>query len=406
VTATVLDERLLALRDEARQWGTEFRAAGAELDGDPDTIGRYLDLPGVRCLTHMLIPQEYGGAGMRVGGYRFHGMTALERAVVLEELARADAGMMLASPGASMSGVLVDLLADREQKEFFYQTLLERPRWTFFALTEPDRGSDANALETTLGPADDAGVRRLTGRKKYVGNASRAALGVVFARTRPGPLGVTAVLVDTADPGFRAEPLGMIGLRGARICAVTLDEVAVADDRVLGRHWSPTRRGMWACVQTFNRLRPGVAAIAMGIAAAAHDYVRAERGSLDGGERHRLDQLGGRIAGVRHLVHLAAIEVDANGSSGYLASAAKADACRLAEEATLVACDLLGPGARWEHPVLDKLVRDARGVEFMEGTGNIQKLNVFHGVLARKVGHDDPFPAHGRTSPSGGSSCG
>lgn len=398
MTATVLDERLEALRDAAREWGTEFRTAGAGLDTDPDGVGELLDLDGVRCLATLLVPEEFGGAGLRLGPHRFHGMTAIERTVVLEELARGDAGLMLASPGASMSGVLVDVLADREQKEWFYGRLLERPTWTFFALTEPDRGSDATALETALTTSPDGGPHRLDGRKKYVGNAARAALGVVFARTGPGPLGVTAVLVDTTDPGFHAEPLESLGLRAARICELTLDGVAVPAERVLGRDRSPARRGMWACVQTFNRLRPGVAAIALGIAAAAHDYVRAEGG--------RLDELGRRIDGVRHLVHLSAIEVDADGSRGHLASAAKAEACRLAEDATLEACGFFGPRARWDHPALDKLARDARGVEFMEGAGNIQKLTVFQGLLAGKVGRGEPFPAHAGKSSTGGSSCG
>ncbi|MGW3999205.1 acyl-CoA dehydrogenase family protein [Amycolatopsis sp. NPDC004772] len=393
MTATVLDERLEALRDAAREWGTEFRAAGAGLDTDPDGVGELLDLDGVRCLATMLVPEEFGGAGLRLGPHRFHGMTAIERTVVLEELARGDAGLMLASPGASMSGVLVDVLADREQKEWFYGRLLERPTWTFFALTEPDRGSDATALETALTTSSDGGPHRLDGRKKYVGNAARAGLGVVFARTGPGPLGVTAVLVDTTDPGFHAEPLESLGLRAARICELTLDGVAVPGERVLGRDRSPARRGMWACVQTFNRLRPGVAAIALGIAAAAHDYVRAEGGQLD--------ELGRRIDGVRHLVHLSAIEVDADGSRGHLASAAKAEACRLAEDATLEACGFFGPRARWDHPALDKLARDARGVEFMEGAGNIQKLTVFQGLTTGKLGRGEPFPAY-----AGGSSCG
>ncbi|MDQ7808807.1 acyl-CoA dehydrogenase family protein [Amycolatopsis sp. A133] len=406
MTATVLDERLVTLRDAAREWGAEFRGAGAGLDTDPDAVGEHLDLGGVRALAAMLVPAEYGGAGLRLGGHRFHGMTAIERAVVLEELARGDAGLMLASPGASMSGVLVDVLADREQKEWFYGRLLERPTWTFFALTEPDRGSDATALETALKTSPDGGPHRLDGRKKYVGNAARAALGVVFARTGPGPLGVTAVLVDTTDPGFHAEPLESLGLRAARICELTLDGVAVPPERVLGRDRSPARRGMWACVQTFNRLRPGVAAIAVGIAAAAHDYVPAGLGGLDKTGRDRLDELGRRIDGVRHLVHLSAIEVDADGSRGHLASAAKAEACRLAEEATLEACRFFGPRARWDHPVLDKLVRDARGVEFMEGAGNIQKLTVFQGLVAGKVGRGDPFPAHAAGSSTGGSSCG
>ncbi|MBE8520676.1 acyl-CoA/acyl-ACP dehydrogenase [Amycolatopsis sp. H6(2020)] len=405
MTATVLDERLETLRDAAREWGTEFRTAGAGLDTDPDGVGEHLDLAGVRCLATMLVPEEFGGAGLRLGPHRFHGMTAIERAVVLEELARGDAGLMLAGPGASMSGVLVDVLADREQKEWFYGRLLERPTWTFFALTEPDRGSDATALETALSaPAD--GTHRLDGRKKYVGNAARAALGVVFARTGPGPLGVTAVLVDTTDPGFHAEPLESLGLRAARICELTLDDVAVPAERVLGRDRSPARRGMWACVQTFNRLRPGVAAIAVGIAAAAHDYVRTGRGRLDRAERDRLDELGRRIDGVRHLVHLSALEVDADGSRGHLASAAKAEACRLAEEATLEACGFFGPRARWDHPALDKLARDARGVEFMEGAGNIQKLTVFQGLTTGKLGRTEPFPAYAGKSSTGGSPCG
>ncbi|WIX90619.1 acyl-CoA dehydrogenase family protein [Amycolatopsis sp. DG1A-15b] len=405
MTATVLDERLVTLRDAAREWGAEFRTAGAGLDTDPDGVGAHLDLAGVRCLATMLVPGEFGGAGLALGAHRFHGMTAIERTVVLEELARGDAGLMLASPGASMSGVLVDVLADREQKEWFYGRLLERPTWTFFALTEPDRGSDATALETALKTSPDGGPHRLDGRKKYVGNAARAALGVVFARTAPGPLGVTAVLVDTADPGFHAEPLESLGLRAARICELTLDGVAVPAERVLGRDRSPARRGMWACVQTFNRLRPGVAAIAVGIAAAAHDYVLAERGPLERDGRDRLEELGRRIDGVRHLVQLSALEVDADGSRGHLASAAKAEACRLAEEATLEACGFFGPRARWEHPALDKLVRDARGVEFMEGAGNIQKLTVFQGLVAGKVGRGDPFPAHAGNSRTGGSSC-
>ncbi|MEF9906112.1 MMPL family transporter [Streptomyces sp. P9-A2] len=84
------------------------------------------------------------------------------------------------------------------------------------------------------------------------------------------------------------------------------------------------------------------------------------------------------------LVHRAAAEADATGR-GRVASAAKARACALAEDATLAACDLLGPAARANHPELDKLVRDARGAEFMEGTRNIQHLNLFQGLLTNEL---------------------
>jgi alkylation response protein AidB-like acyl-CoA dehydrogenase len=319
-------------------------------------------------------------------------MSALERAVVLEELGCADAAMMLASPGPSMSGVLIDLLADDKQKDWFYSQLLERPRWTFFALTEPDHGSDANSMRTGL---TRDGV--LNGAKRYVGNASRASVGVVFARTRPGPLGITAVLVDASSPGYSATPLPMLGLRGARIGEITLSDVEIPPDRVLGRHLSPAQRGMWACVQTFNRLRPGVAALALGIARAAHEYAVENRLTVRKEEQDGLDQLRRRIDGTRALIHLAAATVDARGSDGHLASAAKARACQLAEEATVEVCRLFGPGARLDHPLLDKLARDARGVEFMEGTRNIQKLNLFQGLLMGKLNAPGRAPAGRRT---------
>jgi alkylation response protein AidB-like acyl-CoA dehydrogenase len=378
---TELDHRLVALREQVREWAGDFRTAGLQLDRDPEAIHRHLHLPAVRYLSTMVIPPESGAAPTRVGGHRFYGMASLERAVVLEELASADAGMMLASPGPSMCGVLIDLLADTKQKEWFYGKLLESPQWTFFALTEPGRGSDANALETALSPS---GV--LSGAKKYVGNAARASVGVVFARTRPGPLGITAVLVETSAPGYSAVPIDTVGLRGARISEITLDGMEISPDRMLGRHLSRAQRGMWACVQTFNRLRPGVAALALGIARAAYEYVLANRVSPRRAEQDRLDLLGRRINGTRSLIHMAAAAVDARGDEGHLASAAKARACQLAEEATLEACGYFGPGARLEHPLLDKLARDARGVEFMEGTGNMQKLNLFQGLLMGKLG--------------------
>jgi acyl-CoA dehydrogenase len=381
----VLDERLLAARHAARGWAADLRRTALELDADPDTVYRSLDNPAVRHLATMLIPAEYNSAPAVIGGYRFYGMTALERAVFAEEVASGDAGMMLAAPGASLSGVLVHLLADAQQKEWFYGRLLARPTWTFFGLTEPDRGSDAGSMVSALRPDPDGDGALLTGAKRYIGNASRAQLGVVFARDRPGPIGARAVLVDTADPGFHAEPIPTIGLRGAQISAVTLTDVRIPADRMLGRHLSPTRRGVWSGVQMFNQLRPGVAAIALGVARAAHSYIRENRRDLRGAERDIAQRLELRIEGVRRLVYRAAAEVDANPASGYLASAAKARACRLAEIATSQAFGFFGVGARLDHPMLDKLARDARGVEFMEGTGNIQRLNVFQGLVQSKL---------------------
>lgn len=396
--SSLLDPGLRALRDQFAEWGADFPAHALALDSDPEWIRRCFDLPAVRYLARMGIPAAYGHDPEPIAGRRFRGELAMERAVVMEELACADAGMLVAAPGPLLAGVLVDVLADTAQKEWFYGRMTAEPLWTCFALTEPGHGSDATAMATSLTPCGEGGGLVLNGTKRYVGNAARAQIAVVFARTAPGPLGVAAVLTATDVPGFGAEALPMIGLRGAMISSVALDGVAVGEEWVLGRHLPRSRRGTWAFIQTFNRLRPGVAAIAVGIARAAAAYVRAGRSVLTADERDRLDRLDRRVRACRELVHRAAAAVDQDGSHGYLASAAKVRAAALAETATREACSFFGPGARLEHPLLDKLARDARAMEFLEGTGSMQKLNLFQGYRSSRFDRDRPFPA----GPAGG----
>lgn len=380
------DERLACLRAESRALAADLRERALELDADPDAIGRYLDLPAIKLMAATLIPPEYLGAPLRIGRYEYHGMRCLERVVMVEELARGDAAALLAAPGPSLSGVLVQLLADEKQKQWYYGTLASGATWTFFALTEPERGSDAGQLTTRLSPAG-AGGWSLNGGKRYIGNGVRASLGAVIARSSDGPLGITAALVDTGDPGFTATCIPTVGLRAARLSALTFRDVAVPHERILGRHLPASHRGMRAVQATFNQLRPGVAALAVGTAEAALDYVRAHRPMLSQAGRDDLDRFSGRIEAVRRLVHRAAAQVDADPADGLLASAAKARAARLAEQATLFALGFFGPGARLDHPMLDKLARDARGLEFMEGTSTVQKLMLAQGYLRGRLAH-------------------
>lgn len=381
-----LDDRLTAMRKEAAAWADAIRPLALSLDEDPELIHQRLDLPVASYLATTPIPPEYNPGPVRLGGHRFYGFGGLERVVFCEEIASADVGMLLAAPGPSLSGVLVHLLGDDQQKEWFYGRMLAKPTWSFLALTEPERGSDAAALTSTLTAAPDGDGMLLHGGKRFIGNAARAEVGTVFARTRPGPLGVVAVLLDTSAPGFRAEPFPTVGLRGNQVCEVTLDGVRIPPERMLGRQLSPARRGLTGAVQGFNRLRPGVAALGVGVARGAYDYVREHRRALSHGEADRLDRLGRRINGVRQLVRRAGVAIDTGDPAlGPLASAAKARAACLAEEVTREALTFFGAGARLDHPHLDKYARDARGIEFMEGTRNIQKLNLFQGLTQGKL---------------------
>lgn len=371
-----LDERHLLLRQQAREWAAQLRPYALAVDYDPTLVTTLVELPAFACAARGQIPAAYHPAPLTIKGERFYLTSAAERAVFCEEMARADLGLMLGMPGASMCGVLVDVIGDHAQKEWFYGRLLERPTWTFFALTEPQGGSDAGGLRTraVAGPADSL---TLHGVKRYVSNALRARLGVVFCRTGPGPLELAAALVEAPAPGLRVEAVDTLGVRGAQLGQINLDAAAVPPERLLGRRLSPVRRGAWGWQRTFNLLRPTVAAMAVGLAQAAHDYARAHRRALSGSERDRLDRLDRGITATRRLTRQAALAVDHDPDAGQLASAAKQRAARLAEEVTRRALEFFGPGARLEHPLLDKFARDARGLEFMEGSGDIQRLNLF-----------------------------
>ncbi len=377
-----LDERLRVLRGLAADWAVQLRTAALELDRDPGAIVRFLDEPVVRFLATARYSRADGAEPITAGPHSYFCDTALEQAVLFEELARGDLGAIMASPGAPMAGAIVQLLGDADQRRWFFGQLDERPTWTFLALTEPGRGSDAASMEASL--TEDGDRFLLTGAKRYVGNATRAGPGVVFARTGPGPLGVRAVLVPAPARGFTATALPTLGLRGALLSAIEMNEVEIAPEWLLGRHLPSTRRGILSWVQTFNRIRPRVATMALGIARAAYDYTRASLPAPRPRDADRLAELGLRIDAVRQLVLHAAAAVDTDPANGHLPSAAKAQAARLAEEATLTATELLGPAARLEHPLLDKLVRDARGVEFMEGAGHLQRLGIAQRLTRRR----------------------
>ncbi|MHA4819230.1 acyl-CoA dehydrogenase family protein [Streptomyces aculeolatus] len=377
------------LRAAVEEYAHAFRATALAMDepgADPRTLNPVVHDAYFPVLLGL--PPAYNPDPLIVDGRPCHLHSCVERVVVYERLAWGDAALMVAAPGPSLSGVLTEELGDDDQKERYYTTLAARPTWTFFALTEPHAGSDATALTTALtesgtepgtepGTGSGAsGSYRLSGVKKYIGNAVRADLGVVFARIRPGPVGVVAVLVEPTRPGFTATALPTTGMRAIGLSEVRLDDVPVSRSDILGMHLSATRRGIVGAMRTFNRARPVVAAMALGIAQAAWDYAAVHRRALRADESHAREVLRRRLAGTRRLVLAAAEQADRDPGDGTVASAAKYRAAELALETAEYALGLFGPGARLEHPLLDKLHRDARAFEFMEGTGTMQRLNL------------------------------
>jgi alkylation response protein AidB-like acyl-CoA dehydrogenase len=388
-----LSPRLATLRRQGREWAGDLRDHAFAASHDPSTAARIADLPLLSVLARLPAPAAFGGVPLIIDGEQYNLASALERAVFLEEAAWGDLGLVLSAPGSLLAGAMVEELADETQREWFYERLLRERTWTFLAMTEPGHGSDGAGLRTALStdPAGDGYL--LTGEKRYVGNATRGRIGVAVARTAPGPLGICSVLVDGPAGGFSAAPIRTVGLDGV-LGSLVFDAVPIPADRLLGRHLPASRRGILGWTRAFTVLRVIVAAMAVGLSQAALDYVRTHRSMLRSDERQRLGLFSARIESLRALIRHAAAAIDAGSEPGPLASAVKLRAAGLAEEVTLGALAFFGPGARLEHPLLDKWARDARGVECMEGTSNIQRMVVAGALLRGAIG---PLSAVDRT---------
>ncbi|GAB1158729.1 acyl-CoA dehydrogenase family protein [Paenibacillus illinoisensis] len=378
---------IAVFEQEMRKYAAELREIGLVIDREPERITEFTNLESIRTINRMMIPPEYGGEPIvTVGQERYYGLSCLERVIAIEQLSAGDAGVFLGSPGPSMSSVIISALADPQQKERYYSHFLKGTAWSFFALTEPEKGSDATEIGTRIS-RNGEGRLELNGQKFYIGNGHRASIGLVFAQTNRTPLGIQIALVDKSISGFTAKPLDTMGVRGVQLSHLTFDACQLEEHDIIGRHLSPTKRGLWGALQTFNRMRPGVAALALGVAQAAFDYVREQRSFFKEREKLELEQIEMRLNALRSMIRSAAAEIDADVQKGYLASLSKIRAGALAEEATELALDLMGPGSMHEHPLLNKWYRDARAFEFMEGTTSIQKINVFQAYANGKMKH-------------------
>lgn len=381
-TGTSMDTELRLLRDLCREHAEDLRSRALAVDTAPDDLAAHLASPTLAMLRNASTPARFRTEPAPPGAAAYP-ERCLARVVANLELARGDAAVLSANTGPSLAGLAVDALGSDAQQETFYRTIADGGAWTFFAMTEPDRGSDATAMTTRLVRAD--GTQRLHGVKRYIANAARGTIGVVFARTGGTALSIRAVLLDSPAPEISRRALPMLGLRGARFGELTFDGVPVPEDRVLGAHLPASRRGMWGAARVFNVMRMQIGAQALGLAFAVRDYVRARRPGSPG-----LELVSAQLYAARELLYTAAGQVDATPDDRRPPSLAKLHTTELAVRVTRWAEAALGSGSLLEHPLLDKWCRDACAFEFMDGTGNVLRLQIAPSAAPPREGAATP----------------
>ncbi|WP_418955940.1 acyl-CoA dehydrogenase family protein [Streptomyces tritici] len=254
-----------------------------------------------------------------------------------------------------------------------------------YCLSEPSSGSDAAALRTRAVRDGDDWV--LDGTKAWITHGGVADFYTVLARTGgPGPKGITAFLVPGDAPGLStAAPERKMGLKGSPTAQVHFDGVRVPDARRIGAEG----QGFTVALAALDSGRLGIAACAVGVAQAALDqavaYARERRQfgrpiADFQGLRFLLADMATRVAAGRALYLEAARLRDAGLPFSGEAAMAKLSCSDAAMQVTTDAVQVLGgAGYTAEFPV-ERLMREAKVLQIVEGTNQIQRM-----VIARHV---------------------
>jgi alkylation response protein AidB-like acyl-CoA dehydrogenase len=319
-----------------------------------------------------LAPEEYEGMGL-------DGVTY---ALGLEELAAADAGV--AAAVATHNAVPTALLARHgsdAQRERWLKPMARGTLLAAIAVAESDAGSDTAALSTRAVRDGDGWV--LDGTKAWVSHGAAADVVIVLARSADG---VSAFLVPTAQTGCRAgEPADTMGLRSAATVPVVLAGVRLPADHLLGTEGE----GLAYIAEASDVARLGCAVVAVGIARRALEHAVGycgERRQFGQALREfeavqfKLAEMATRVEAARGLAHLAAARRDRGEDAGVAASMAKLFASETAMWVTTQAIQLFGGyGYMRDFPV-EKLFRDAKATEILEGTSEMQRLTIARGL--------------------------
>lgn len=364
-------------RDEMRPAGLRADRAGAPLPvGDP-----FFD---------RMLAAGFGRTRWRPAGASADAKPAPNKAesavaqvLLAEEGAYWDRGIGVALPGPGLGEPPILAMGTPEQQQRFLAPFVDpaTPIWGAFAMTEPSGGSDVANIKTRARRDGDHWV--LDGAKSFSGNSGRAEWVVVFATIDPalGRAGHRAFVVERGTPGlgdFRIEK--KMGLKAYESTSFFLTGCRVPQANLLGGEDYYTQRagGFKGAMNTFNAGRPAIAGMAVGIGRAALDEaaqaMQAQGLWADQRLRDRLERHRRKLKAALLMALKAAWLADQRQPNMLEASAAKAVAPPAAFDATTFAMEVLGlAGGRGDH-LIEKLFRDVKAMDIVEGTGQIQRV--------------------------------
>jgi acyl-CoA dehydrogenase len=372
-----LADDLSVLRDTSRRFAEEeIMPCAAEYDRSGEFPRAIIQKAWELGLVSTCVPEEYGGLELSVLG----------ACVASEELARGCSGFATSIMCNDLALTPILVGGNEAQKEEWMGACAREFRLGSFCPSEPAAGSDVAGLQLQAVKEGDGYV--LEGTKAWITNGGEADFYTVFATldrsTRHKGICAFVIPRDAAglEPGKKEDKLGQ---RASDTRVIHFDGVHVPASQRLGQEGEGFRIAM----QTLDRTRPSIAAVAIGIAERALgeclDYAR-ERKAFGSpiaefqAVQFMLADMAKDIEASRLLTHQSAWMIDQGMPASKQSSMAKCFSTDAAMKATVDAIQIFGGnGYTREYPV-EKLMRDAKLMQIYEGTNQIQRV-----VIAREL---------------------
>lgn len=373
-------EEILALRDMLRRFVAKECTPEllARWDRD-DLIDREMTAKlNELGLFGLCIPEEYGGMGRNV----------VAMGVVLDELSRASVALSgMYNMCAGYGGLNISESGTEEQKQRLLPELLEGKLLFAYGLSEPDIGGDLANVKTRAERTGDKVI--INGYKRWTSGADIA--DYIYALVRSGPeearrKNLSFVLIPVDAEGVEITRLGAMGSNGTALCDVTLDNVELSMNDVVGGEdgWNNGWSILAGPALEVEKLGPS--AIALGIAEAAmaeaweYSQQRVQGGKHICGHqavRHVLSDCQTKLQACRLMLQNAAWLVETNQPSATATCMAKLFITENAKDIVL-SCQQYVMGAYgYAHGFnMERYVRDVLATPIYGGSSAIQRNNI------------------------------
>lgn len=359
------------IRDLARQISEErVKPERVRLDEEEEYPYELMKTMAQSDMMGIYVPEEFGGLG---GG-------CLELCIATEEISKVCGGVAVCFAANALGAYPIILHGTKEQKEKYLPKIATGEYLSAFALTEPNVGSDAGAIETTAREEDDCFI--LNGAKQWITNGGSADVLTVFASTAPnkGARGISAFIVEKDTPGFIVgSKEKKLGIRCSDTRELRFEDCKVPKENLLGKK----NRGFRVAMDTFDKSRPGIGAQAIGIAQGALDEaVEFTRTRIQFGQpvssfqaiQHMMADCAMQLEAARLLVYHSARAVDTGArDASKLSAMAKCLASDVSMKVTVDAVQMCGGNGYMREFPVEKFMRDAKITQIYEGTNQIQR---------------------------------